>query len=45
MGAQVIAGNNRNTARAQMGAANNTRGGNMNEFNNAPQYTKGGHNL
>ena len=38
MGAQVIA-NNRNTAR---GAAQNTRG-TINEFNNAPQYTKQGH--
>lgn len=46
MGAQVIA-NNRNTARA---AAQNTRGGGgggnpLNEFANAPQYTKQGHNL
>lgn len=39
MGAAVIAGNNRNTARAPQ-----ARGG-INEFNNAPQYTKQGHNL
>jgi len=41
MGAQVIAGNNRNTARA---AASHQRGGN--EFNNAAQYDKrGGHQM
>ena len=41
MGAQVIASNNRNTARA---AATQGRGGN--EFNNAPQYDKrGNHQL
>ena len=38
MGAAVIAGN-RNTARMP------PRAGGINEFNNAPQYTKQGHQL
>ena len=46
MGAQVIAGN-RNTARGGQygGAQQATKKGPSNEFANAPQYTKGGHNL
>lgn len=43
MGQQVIANNQRNTARANMGQSNNKRGG-LNEFANAPQYTTGGQN-
>ena len=42
MGAQVIASNQRNTAR--VGAVGQRTPTNpMNEFANAPQYTKGGH--